>query len=128
MEEMGQIKYFGGIHNLRDAKTKYFKYEPWQIDELRKCAQDPIYFCENYMKIETAGGMTTWGDTEYGMWDFQKEFIKMMATDDNVAAKFPRQCGKCLLHTNYLTLKDETGNEFEMTIGELYDMLKEKNV
>lgn len=97
-----EIKYFDNKYNLRDANTKYFKYEPWMLEEIKKCAKDIVYFCEKYLKIETAAGMTIWGETEHGIWDFQKEFLQLMAKDINILAKWPRQVGKSTTTRAYL--------------------------
>lgn len=43
---------FNGIFNLRDANEKVVM-EPWQIQELKKCAKSPIYFIRHYVYINT---------------------------------------------------------------------------
>jgi len=43
---------FNGIHNLRDANEKV-ALKPWQIQEIKKCAKDPIYFIRHYVYINT---------------------------------------------------------------------------
>lgn len=43
---------FNGIYNLRDANESV-KLEPWQIQEIKKCAMDPIYFIRHYVYINT---------------------------------------------------------------------------
>ena len=61
---------FNGITNLRDA-NETFTYKPWQLIELKKCAQDPIYFINTYVYINTK---------DYGMqlfktWKFQDKAL-----------------------------------------------------
>ena len=46
-------------------------------DEYMKCAQDPVYFIENYCKFRT-----DYGDTLVELRDFQKEIIRI-ATDED---------------------------------------------
>ena len=43
---------FNGIHNLRDANERV-TLKPWQIQEIKKCAKDPIYFIRHYVYINT---------------------------------------------------------------------------
>lgn len=43
---------FNGIFNLRDANESV-TLKPWQIQELKKCAKNPIYFIRNYVYINT---------------------------------------------------------------------------
>lgn len=43
---------FNGIHNLRDANEKV-ALKPWQIQEIKRCAKDPIYFIRHYVYINT---------------------------------------------------------------------------
>lgn len=115
MEPVATVDFFNGIDNLRAAKSSTaFRYEPWQMQEIVKCSQDIIYFCEKYVTIETADGPMLWGDasqdievdgemkTFTGMWEFQKKFMLMMAEEQNCLAKFPRQCGKSTCTRAYL--------------------------
>lgn len=43
---------FNGIFNLRDANESV-TLKPWQIQELKKCAKNPIYFIRHYVYINT---------------------------------------------------------------------------
>ena len=43
---------YRGYHNLRSAKEE-ITLEPWQEEELKKCADDPEYFIRNYCYINT---------------------------------------------------------------------------
>lgn len=43
---------FNGIHNLRDANERV-TLKPWQIQEIKRCAKDPIYFIRHYVYINT---------------------------------------------------------------------------
>ena len=43
---------FNGIYNLRDANESV-TLKPWQIQELKKCAKNPIYFIRKYVYINT---------------------------------------------------------------------------
>lgn len=136
IEPAAPVDFFNGIDNLRAAKSSTtFRYEPWQMQEIVKCSQDIIYFCEKYVTIETADGPMLWGKasqdievdgemkTFTGMWDFQKKFMLMMAEEQNCLAKFPRQCGKCVLGNSNILIQDASGQEMEFTVEEFYELL-----
>lgn len=60
------------------------------IDEYTKCALDPIYFAERYMKVVNVDlGLIT-----IPLHDFQKEIIRNMHTGRTVVVTASRQCGK----------------------------------
>lgn len=80
---------FNGIHNLRDANESVL-LEPWQIQEIKKCAQDPIYFIRHYVYINTK---------DYGMqlmqtYPFQDEAIKRFLKYRFNINRWSRQVGK----------------------------------
>ena len=91
-----------------------------ELSEFVKCAQDVVYFCENYVKIQN----NDFGIMQWTPWDFQKDFLRMLAEDNNVLAKFPRQCGKCILENANILIQDPDGEEMEISIGELFEILK----
>ena len=80
---------FGGIMNLRGSEDAV-KMEPWMVDELVKCANDPIYFINNYVKIITKDH----GEQLFKTWDFQARLIRKLQKYRFNITKFPRQCGK----------------------------------
>lgn len=80
---------FNGIHNLRDANESVL-LEPWQIQEIKKCAQDPIYFIRHYVYINTK---------DYGMqlmqtYPFQDDAIKRFLKYRFNINRWSRQVGK----------------------------------
>ena len=56
---------------LKKAGVK-IEYTQEQVDEYIRCAKDPIYFAENYIKIVNVDE----GLVKFNMWPFQKEMIK----------------------------------------------------
>jgi len=80
---------FNGILNLRD-QNESVKVEKWQLQELKKCAKDPLYFLKNYVYINTRDK----GMQKFDMYDFQEELIDKFNTYRFNIVKFPRQCGK----------------------------------
>lgn len=69
-----------------------------EIDEFVKCANDPVYFAVNYMKIVNVDH----GLMPFKMWDFQKEMLKTFHDNRFSICKLPRQVGKTTTSVAYL--------------------------
>jgi hypothetical protein len=74
------------------------QYTQEQVDEYIKCAKDPIYFAENYIKIVNVDR----GLMPFDMWDFQKDMIKIYHENRFSITKCPRQVGKTTTSVAYL--------------------------
>jgi phage terminase large subunit GpA-like protein len=74
------------------------KYTKEQVEEYMKCAEDPVYFCMNYIKIVNVDE----GLINFKMWDFQKEMINLFKDNRFVITKCPRQVGKTTTTVGYL--------------------------
>jgi hypothetical protein len=74
------------------------KYTKEQVEEYMKCADDPVYFCMNYIKIVNVDE----GLINFNMWDFQKEMLKLFKDNRFVITKCPRQVGKTTTTVGYL--------------------------
>lgn len=111
---------FANIMNLRDA-NETVNMLPWQLEELRKCALDPMYFINTYLYITTKDH----GIQLFKMWDFQKEAIKKFHKHRFTVLKFPRQCGKCVHPDEIIYIKNSNGDEMEFTISEFFELLNE---
>lgn len=96
-----------GNQNLKRANVKH-SWEPQQIQEWMKCARDPEYFIEKYIKIVNIDK----GLVNFKMYDYQKEIVDLSVQERFVICKMPRQCGKTttivgvmlwyiLFHENY---------------------------
>lgn len=59
-----------------------------KVQEYIKCKQDPVYFCEKYIKIKAPGG-----DTNIKLYGPQKDFIKRIYKDHYLIALKTRQIG-----------------------------------
>jgi hypothetical protein len=88
---------FQGIMGLRSS-DEAVKMEPWQLQEIKKCANDPIYFAKTYIKITTKDK----GVQLFDMWDFQETLIRTINENRFTITKFPRQCGKSTTTRAYL--------------------------
>lgn len=80
---------FKNLPNLR-GDGESVPMEPWQLNEIRKCVNDPVYFANNYVKITTKDH----GIQLFKTWEFQADLISTMKNNRFVISRFPRQCGK----------------------------------
>jgi hypothetical protein len=74
------------------------KYSKEQVEEYMKCAKDPVYFAEKYIKIVNVDQ----GLMPFKMWDFQREMIKLYHENRFAITKCPRQVGKTTTSVAYL--------------------------
>lgn len=81
--------HFQGNANLRPAGMP-MTLTAEQVEEYLKCADDPIYFITKYVKIISLDE----GVIPFALWDFQKDFVRLMIDNRFVIAKCPRQVGK----------------------------------
>lgn len=98
--------YLGNL-NLKRRNVS-IEYTQEQINEYLKCANDPIYFIESYVKIISVDK----GLISFSLYDYQKEMVDLATKERYVICKMPRQCGKTttivgtmlwyvLFHENY---------------------------
>jgi hypothetical protein len=96
----------GGINLTVSPKRPKTNKNPWthnftidEINELRKCAADPIYFITKYIKIVTLDD----GIQPFNLWDFQKDIIKTIHNNRNSIILAARQIGKSQTSMAYYT-------------------------
>jgi phage terminase large subunit-like protein len=80
--------YLGNPNLKRSNVAVEFQQE--QVEEWLKCAADPIYFIENYVKIVNIDR----GFIAFEPYDFQKDIIEKVQDNRFVICKMPRQSGK----------------------------------
>lgn len=125
--------YYNGNRKLKNSGVE-IEWEPWQIEEIKKCAEDPVYFIDKYVKILTLSK----GLVNIEMYPFQPEFIRHMHENKYSIAKFPRQTAKtttaacyicwCLLFSKpasvgLLAQKFATAREMLARIQRMYEEL-----
>ena len=88
---------FNGITNLRDAKETV-KLSPKQLNEIKKCALDPLYFMNNYMYINTKDN----GMQLFKTWPFQDEAVKRFLKYRFNINKWSRQVGKSTIVRGFI--------------------------
>lgn len=74
------------------------QYTEEQLKEYVRCANDPVYFCEKYIKVKTLDK----GIVPFNLYQYQKNFVKAIHDSRFVISKWPRQCGKSTCVTSYI--------------------------
>ena len=69
-----------------------------ELDEYMKCADDPVYFANKYIKIVNVDK----GLVPFDMWDFQENMIKTFHHNRFSICKLPRQVGKSTTSVSYI--------------------------
>jgi hypothetical protein len=82
--------YFQNIKGLKKEGIK-LKFTPKQKKEIAKCAEDPIYFIENYVKIKSLDEKMILMKLR----DYQIDMIKNIYNNRYTIAMMARQMGKC---------------------------------
>ena len=102
----------GYLGNSRLKRTgTELSYTQEQVIEIAKCADDPVYFIKNYVKIVNVDR----GLIPFDMWDFQEDMVRTFHENRFTIAKMPRQVGKTTTTVGYM-LWAAIFNE-EYTIG-----------
>lgn len=86
-----------GNPNLKKVNVKY-EYTKDEILEFQKCAKDPLYFMENYVRIVSLDE----GLISFKMYDFQKRIVDTIHKNRFTICKLPRQSGKSTTTISYL--------------------------
>jgi hypothetical protein len=119
---MSDKHYMGNPLLKRANVANEFSQE--QLFELAKCAVDPVYFAKNYIKIVNIDD----GLVPFDMWPFQEKMLRTFHENRFSICKLPRQCGKCFNINTKIKVKNKiTGEILELTVGEFYEKIKEKN-
>ena len=69
-----------------------------QILEYKKCMEDPMHFCQNYIKIVSLDE----GLVPFNMFPFQKEMVGTIHNNRFTICKLPRQSGKTTTIVSYI--------------------------
>ena len=86
-----------GNPNLKKVNTPV-EFTKDQIEEYQKCAEDPIYFMVNYIRIVSLDE----GLVPFKMYDFQKHIVRTIHNNRFTICKLPRQSGKSTTTVSYL--------------------------
>jgi hypothetical protein len=84
-----EVSVYNNNKHLKAAGVK-IPFTEEQVAEYMKCAEDPLYFIENYAKIVSLDH----GVVPFKMFDYQKDLILAIHENRNVIGLWPRQFGK----------------------------------
>jgi len=83
---------------LIKAANTPVEFTPEQIEEYMKCANDPVYFIEKYIKIVHVDR----GLIPFEMYPFQENIVRTIHDNRFTICKLPRQSGKSTTMISYL--------------------------
>ena len=86
-----------GNPNLKKANVAQ-NFTKKQVAEFLKCAEDPVYFIQKYVRIVSLDE----GVIPFRMYDFQEKMVTKFHENRFNIAKLPRQSGKSTIVTSYL--------------------------
>jgi len=96
MKHKDNIWYNGIEGVLKDGVDVSRYYTRENLIEIIKCKEDPVYFIENYVKIQTDNGMEL-----FKLRSFQKEMIIKYNDNRMIISKVARQMGKTICSSAY---------------------------
>jgi len=85
-------------------------YTDKEIDDLKKCAQDPVYMMENFMKVLHP----VKGEVNFKLYEYQKRMVNAYQNHTRTVSLTGRQLGKSSTY-NTIIKTDES----QIKIGEL---------
>ena len=94
---MVQHEQYLGNPNLKKANVAQ-NFTKKQVSEFLKCAQDPVYFAQKYVKIINLDE----GLVPFKMYDFQEKLVNNFHNNRFNICKMPRQSGKSTTVVSYL--------------------------
>lgn len=96
-------------------------YTEEQVKEYVRCALDPEYFIEKYVRINSLDH----GFIPFKLRGYQKGLIQSFHKNRRVVLLSPRQSGKCVFINTMVTVRNKiTGEIKEITIGDFYENIK----
>ena len=81
---------FQGNNLIRKAGSPW-SYTAWELEEISRCALDPIYFVENYVKVKHVDFERK---VPMKLRDYQRRMIVSMHENRYTVSRWPRQAGK----------------------------------
>ena len=97
MNLAARVKHYLGNPNLKRVNMPMQLTED-QVREFVRCAEDPIYFIENYVKIITLDK----GFVQISLYPFQRQAITDINENRRVIVKAGRQVGKTTMVVGYI--------------------------
>lgn len=115
-------KGYKGNENLKPVNTD-IEWTDELLDEYARCALDPIYFTEKYVKIDNLDN----GLVDFTLRDYQYRMIDSIINNRYTIFCTARQIGKCCHYDSKIKIKNKrSGKIEEISIGDFYERLNEK--
>lgn len=100
-------------------------YSQEQVQEYIRCSQDPIYFIEKYIQVNTIDK----GLVPLNLRPYQKNIVESVHNNRHSVILSGRQSGKCLsINSNIRLRNKKTGEIMECSIGDFYAKAKNKEL
>ena len=114
---MSNLPVYNNNHNLKAAGVQ-LGFTDEQVAEYLKCAEDPLYFIENYAKVVSLDK----GIVPFKPYDYQERIISSVHENRNTIVRLFRQSGKCQSHNTQIRLKNKKSGEIlEISIGDFFE-------
>lgn len=81
---------------------------PTQIEDLKKCISDPIYFLRNFVYIQHA----LKGSVHFDLYPYQEKMVEACMDHKNVVFLLGRQLGKCVSYNTIIYGNKKIGEYF----------------
>ena len=94
---MTEINHYLGNPLLKKSNVQV-EWTKENILEYQKCMQDPLYFCQKYIKIVSLDE----GLVPFDVYPFQKEILGTIHNNRFTICKLPRQSGKTTTIISYI--------------------------
>lgn len=95
----------GDIDIIKKGHSKDF-YNLDREEELARCAADPVYFIQNYIRVQHP----IKGRVPFELYPFQEEMVNAFHNHKDVIALCARQMGKSLHSSSIITRNSEKVN------------------
>lgn len=106
--------FYEGDKDFRRGKI-VFNYTQAEMDEIKHCARDIVYFANTYCKV-----MTDEGYQQITLRDYQEDILRSFQKNRWDILLAPRQVGKCFFYTGKIKIKYPNGEIKDTTIGDFY--------
>lgn len=97
LKELPKVCCYDNVPNLKKAEV-LIDYEPWQLEEIAKCAMDIEYFCKTYVYIIDADK----GKVLLELRDYQERMLRAYVENRFNVTMCPRQGGKSMIATVFI--------------------------
>jgi len=91
------VSHYMGNPNIKAAHVN-LDYTKEQLLEFQKCAKDPVYFTETYIRIMSVD----FGLIPFTLYDFQRKMVETFNENRFNICKLPRQSGKSTTSVAYI--------------------------